>query len=119
VWGWWRPDPTSGIVAMNGRDGWTCTLFRNDRPESRSSDLILAAESSLRELTDAGAVKAPCGRDGMLTYVKGSAVRSINPGYCYRCAGWTRIGESADHRKALFQKPFALAGITPVAERVA
>lgn len=24
VFGWWRPDPDSGIKAMNGLDGWTC-----------------------------------------------------------------------------------------------
>lgn len=30
VFGWWRPDPASGIRAMNGLDGWTCAIFRNE-----------------------------------------------------------------------------------------
>lgn len=30
VFGWWRPDPKSGIRQMNGLDGWTCTIFRNN-----------------------------------------------------------------------------------------
>jgi len=28
VFGWWRPHPRSGIRALNGLDGWTCTIFR-------------------------------------------------------------------------------------------
>jgi hypothetical protein len=35
VFGWWRPDPASGIKAMNGRDGWTCTIFRREGGGSR------------------------------------------------------------------------------------
>lgn len=105
VFGWWRPDPSSGIVAMNKRDGWTCTLFRNDRPADwLSSDAILAAELALV------ASGYDCGPDGMLTYVFRSKILSTNPGYCYKCAGWKRIGVSADQRKDLLAKPFALAG---------
>jgi hypothetical protein len=104
VFGWWRPDPASGIVAMNGLDGWTCTIFRNES-DRRSSDLILAAEAEL------AATGTDCGPDGMLTYVWDAKVRSRNPGYCFICAGWTRLGRSADGRKTLLRKPFELAGI--------
>ena len=103
VFGWWRPDPASGITAMNGLDGWTCTIFRNEG-DRLSSELILEAEAALAE---AG---VGCGPDGMLTYVWGVKVRSANPGYCFRMAGWTRVGLSADGRKTLFRKPFELAG---------
>ncbi len=48
VFGWWRPHPRSGIKAMNGLDGWTCTIFRNES-QALSSHLILEAESYLRE----------------------------------------------------------------------
>jgi len=47
VFGWWRPAPASGLRAMNGLDGWTCTIFRNESPRL-SSALILAAEDDLR-----------------------------------------------------------------------
>ena len=46
VFGWWRPHPRSGIVAMNGLDGWTCTIFRNESM-NLSSTLILDAEEFL------------------------------------------------------------------------
>lgn len=43
VFGWWRPDPKSGLQAMNGLDGWTCTIFRNTG-QQQSSTMILEAE---------------------------------------------------------------------------
>jgi hypothetical protein len=104
VFGWWRPDPDSGLVAMNGLDGWTCTIFRNEGTV-QSSDLVLDAELALRQEASS------CGRDGMLTYVFDSKIRSANPGYCFKCAGWRVRGRSADGRKTLLQKPFELAGV--------
>lgn len=44
------------------------------------------------------------GPDGMLTYVWDKKVRSTNPGYCFKRAGWRAIGRSADNRKTLLQK---------------
>jgi hypothetical protein len=109
VWGWWRPHPSAGIVPMNGLNGWTCTIFRNTS-EYLSSDLVLAAETSLRE-SGLG-----CGPDGMLTYVWDSKVRSTNPGFCYKKAGWHVAGtmpccnhmrpRSADKKKTLLHKPW-------------
>jgi hypothetical protein len=108
VYGWWRPDPKSGIVAMNKRDGWTCTVFRNDHAWL-SSEAILAAEIAL------ATSGYGCGPDGMLTYVFRAKVSGTNPGYCYKCAGWKKVGQSADRKKDLLAKPFALAGISPLA----
>lgn len=96
VFGWWRPHPRSGIVAMNGLRGWTCTIFRNEG-RLRSSDLILEAEAELLARFDVGP-------DGLLTYVWDRRVASANPGYCFKKAGWRRIGRSADGRKTLLQK---------------
>jgi len=97
VWGWWRPDPTSGIKAMNGLDGLTCTIFRNEGP-ILSSTLILDAELAVREFG------LDVGPDGLLTYVWDKKIRSSNPGYCFLMAGWKKIGRSADGKKTLLQK---------------
>ena len=97
VFGWWRPDPSSGLRQMNGLDGWTCTIFRNEG-EALSSDLILDAECAIVEFGYA------IGPDGMLTYVWDRKVASPNPGYCFKRAGWRAIGRSADDRKTLLQK---------------
>jgi hypothetical protein len=97
VWGWWRPHPTSGIKAMNGRDGWTCTIFRNEGPHL-SSMLVGQAEEMLLK---SGVTIGP---DQMLTYVFDRKVASANPGYCFKRAGWRAIGRSADDKKTLLQK---------------
>jgi hypothetical protein len=96
VFGWWRPHPDSGLKSMNGYDGWTCTIFRNTGREL-SSKLILEAECTLQFAYDIGP-------DGLLTYVFDRKIRSKNPGYCFKCAGYTVIGRSADGRKTLLQK---------------
>lgn len=105
VFGWWRPHPDAGITPMNGLDGWTCTIFRNESA-ALSSTLILAAESELKQRFD-------CGPSGLITYVWDKRVRSSNPGFCFKRAGWRASGRSADDRKTLLLKPFALAGIAP------
>ena len=104
VFGWWRPHPRSGIKQMNNLDGWTCTIFRNEST-LLSSYLILEAEAHLW-------AQHFCGPHGMLTYVWDSKVRStLNPGCCFKMAGWLAVGRSADDRKTLFWKPFELAGV--------
>jgi hypothetical protein len=97
VFGWWRPHPASGLKTLNGLDGWTCTIFRNES-EYRSSDLIRAAETFLLGLG------VTIGPDGFITYVWDKRVRSVNPGYCFKLAGWRKTGRSADGKKTLLQK---------------
>lgn len=103
VYGWWRPDPRSGIRAMNGLDGWTCTIFRKEGP-GIASEMILEAERFI----------ADCGPDGLITYVFDKKVRSSNPGFCFKMAGYKATGRSADNKKTLLQKPWT-AVIPPAA----
>jgi hypothetical protein len=115
VFGWWRPHPRSGIRAMNGLDGWTCSIFRRVGGD-RASDAILAAEALL-------ASRSTCGPDGLLTYVWDAKVKSRNPGYCFKVAGYHVAGRagccshmrtrSADGKKTLLHKPWSLAGAYP------
>ena len=114
VWAWWRPHPNSGLRAMNGLDGWTCTIFRRVHG-ARASDLVLDAERAI------DALGHTCGPHGMLTYIWDAKVRSAHPGYCYKVVGWHVAGQcaecasvaprSADDRKTLLHKSFARAGI--------
>ena len=96
VFGWWRPHPNAGIKSMNNLDGWTCTIFRNES-QHLSSEMILEAEKMLLEKYD-------CGPDGLITYVWDRKIRSVNPGFCFKKAGWRVTGRSADNRKTLLQK---------------
>ena len=112
VFGWWRPDPRTGFVAMNGLDGWTCTIFHS---ESRilASDLILDAELAIEEFG------FDCGDDGLLTYVWREKVKSKNPGYCFKCAGWKARGTSADGKKTLLRKPYLPSGVALIQQAMA
>jgi len=107
VFGWWRPHPASGLRSMNGFDGWTCSIFRNTG-SYLASELVLEAEAILvRERGD-------CGPSGLLTYVWDRKVRSSNPGFCFKVAGYRKHPEkprSADGRKTLLWKPWHLAGV--------
>jgi hypothetical protein len=113
VWGWWRPHPRSGIKAMNGLDGWTCSIFRRTGGILASA-LVVDAERAI------GALGLDCGPSGLITYVWDSKVSSANPGYCYKKAGWHTPPNcpgcafwnerSADGKKSLLHKPYHLAG---------
>lgn len=78
VWGTHWPKPE---LAMDGLDAWRCSIFRNES-EFLSSDLILEA----MEATAAEWSSRP--RDGWLTFVRVDRVRSVNPGACFKAAGW-------------------------------
>jgi hypothetical protein len=60
----------------------TCAIFRNEGA-GRSSDLIL-------EAMRAAWVRWPGER--LYTYVNPRRVRSANPGYCFKAAGWQLCG---------------------------
>ena len=66
----------------SGQKGINCSIFRN---ESRllSSDLIGEADA-IADFCWPG--------ERHYTYVRASAVKSRNPGWCFICAGWQRCG---------------------------
>jgi hypothetical protein len=78
VWGTHWPQ---AHLAMDGLDAWRCSIFRNEGPHL-SSDLIVEAMALTAELWQTRP------RDGWLTFVKTGAVRSVNPGACFKAAGW-------------------------------
>lgn len=108
LFGWQRPHPNTDARRADGLDGWFCSIFRNEGA-ALASELILDAERVL-----AATHPDDCGPDGMLTYVKADAIRSTNPGFCFKRAGWTSDGRrSAKSGLVLLTKPFALAGVAP------
>ena len=82
------------LIRQDGQLGMECSVFRNEGP-LRSSDLILEAE----EL-------AWCRWPGqrLFTYVWPAKVKSINPGYCFKCAGWRQCGRNKDGRLIILEK---------------
>lgn len=86
AWQW----PKDGI-RKDGQNGFNNTVFhRAQTCPFQASEIILAAER---------AVIDHWGRNRAYTYVDPLAVKSVNPGYCYKIAGWTfeRISKSGKH----------------------
>ncbi len=100
------------LVSACGRAVWACvrarlprrgptgelafTMFRN-LGAGLSSVLIVDAVEMTRAVWLSRYGELPS--EPMRTEVKVNAVRSKNPGYCYRRAGWTRQPQSPRHRR--------------------
>ncbi len=83
---WMFPDPQ---YRMDDQTGYNCAIFRNESPRL-SSEIILEAEGMAFE---------KWGPARMYTYIDPAKVKSRNPGYCFKCAGWrfVRVTKSGKH----------------------
>ncbi len=78
---WMFPDPT---MRLDGQTGYNNAIFRNES-ERLSSEIILEAERMAFE---------KWGPNRMYTYIDPKKVKSPNPGYCFKMAGWHFAGYS-------------------------
>lgn len=78
----------------SGQAGVNCAVFRNEGTRL-SSELILAAE-------ELAALRWPGER--LYTYVRADAVRSVNPGYCFKRAGWLVCGRTKVNDLIILEK---------------
>lgn len=85
------------FVSDDGQDGVNCSVFRNEskKPNMRSSDLILEAERIAWK-------RWPGTR--FYTYINASKIKSANPGYCFKVAGWRQCGVTKVNRLLIFEK---------------
>lgn len=80
-------------VRWDEQKGIECTIFRNEGPVL-SSELILEA------------VELAWGRwpgERLFTYVWDAKVGSVNPGYCFKKAGWQTCGRNKDGRLTILE----------------
>lgn len=102
----WITHYPAPALALDGLDAWRCSLFRNEGPR-RSSELILEAERLTRELwgdvSDFG--ERPWPRDGWITWIEPGKIRSMNPGFCFKVAGWTLDRTWTHPRLVRLRKP--------------
>ena len=69
---------------LDEQSGWECSVFRNESTVI-SSDIIKMACRALYEAH---------GHTRVFTYVNAQKVKSANPGYCFKKAGWSLCGVS-------------------------
>lgn len=78
VFGWRKFIDDSGQLGVN------CAVFRNEGPTL--SSLLVRQADAIADHVWPG--------ERHYTYVRPSAVRSSNPGYCFLAAGWRRCGHT-------------------------
>jgi hypothetical protein len=98
LWLWrTRMSAYVGSAAKRGYDdgqrGVMCSVFRNESPVL-SSELI-------REACELAWQRWPGER--LFTYVADAKIRSVNPGYCFKKAGWRTCGRNADGRLTILE----------------
>jgi hypothetical protein len=76
VFAWLFPNPA--LRRWDGQVGYNNVIFRNESAV-QSSAIILEAEQH---------AVAKWGPRLAYTYIDPRKVRSVNPGYCFKCAGW-------------------------------
>lgn len=78
LWGTHWPDAR---LALDKLDAWRCSIFRNEGSALSSKLIETAMLATARDWS-----ARPL--DGWLTYVRPGAIKSANPGYCFKLAGW-------------------------------
>jgi hypothetical protein len=82
------------FISADGQQGVNCAIFRNEGP-LLSSALILEAEQLAWD-------KWPGER--LYTYVNPKSIQSVNPGYCFKKAGWRVCGETKIRKLVILEK---------------
>lgn len=62
-------------------------IFRNESLTLSSEMILEATKLTLEYYKDYN-------HDGLITFVNPFKIKSINPGYCYKMAGWKKIGNT-------------------------
>ncbi|HUD75316.1 MAG TPA: hypothetical protein VMQ76_09615 [Terracidiphilus sp.] len=78
----------------DGQNGINCSVFRNES-DRLSSDLIREAEEIAWRVWP---------NERFFTYVNPRKVKSANPGYCFKCAGWNLCGVTKWNKLLIFEK---------------
>jgi len=82
------------FISADGQQGINCAVFRNEG-NRRSSDLIRAADRLADE-------RWPGERH--YTYVNPERIRSSNPGYCFKMAGWKLSGVTKWNKHLILER---------------
>lgn len=82
------------FISDDGQEGINCAVFRNESVH-KSSTLILEAESIAWR-------RWPGTR--FYTYVNASKIKSANPGYCFKVAGWQICGRTKRRGLIILEK---------------
>jgi hypothetical protein len=81
------------VPRYDGQAGVACTIFRNEGPILSSLLVREACELAWERWHG----------ERLFTYVWDAKVRSANPGYCFKAAGWRSCGRNKDGRLSILE----------------
>lgn len=82
------------FIDDSGQTGVNCSVFRNE------SNIL--ASKLIREAEQAAWARWPGER--LYTYVDGNKIQSVNPGYCFKVAGWRACGITKRSKLVILEK---------------
>ena len=82
------------FVDDSGQQGINCAVFRNES-QAQSSKLIQEADA----IAD-----AVWPNQRHYTYVNAQKIKSVNPGYCFKKAGWRECGMTKVNKHIILEK---------------
>lgn len=88
---WVTSYPEAKYVQHAWAGAWMCSCFRNES-NYLSSQLITEAVAATRWYASTDPDWGDIPALGFITFVNKGKVRSDNPGYCYKMAGWKHVG---------------------------
>lgn len=91
---WVTSWPFAQYVKHAWAGAWVCSIFRNEGAALASSLINDALAATLFFYGNSPSL-------GMITFVKPSAIRSANPGYCFKKAGFRLAGAAKDGKPCL------------------
>jgi len=86
VFGW-----SSQVYRWDGETGYNCSIFRNESGRLSSEVILECEEIAVRKW----------GPDRFFTYIDPSKIRSTNPGYCFKQAGWRFVRTNREGKHLL------------------
>jgi hypothetical protein len=82
------------LYRKDEQTGAQCTIFRNES-NILSSKIILKSEEIW---------ESKYGKTRKFTYVHPEKIKSVNPGYCFQCAGWKKAEVKSNRGLVLLVK---------------
>jgi hypothetical protein len=79
----------------DGQKGVECTIFRNEGPHLSSELIGDAVELARMKWLD----------ERLFTYVDPKAIKSTDPGHCFKMAGWRKAGRNKSGRLVVLEAP--------------
>ena len=82
------------FINASGQDGINCAVFRNES-QTQSSTLIQEADAIADKVWP---------NQRHYTYIDAEKVKSTNPGYCFKKAGWRQCGMTKINKLTIMER---------------